>query len=217
MQRRAFLSGATGVSGLLALAGCTDVLQRDDGVSDSDGDGVVDSQDYAPNDADVQEKSDLSTSTSGAGDSGSNSSDDNREQKQEILTAYDTGISNANTGTSQLEASISAYNDERYDEALSTAEEAASKYGTAGDKFEHAVNLSLRIGHQDAQEICTDAHMYAVKMQLGSQYSQTAAKAARNGNMERANEFAQRHREKVNEGRELTVKDPPVLKTVLDL
>ena len=56
-----------------------------------------------------------------------------------------------------------------------------------------------------------------MKMQLGSQYSQSAVKAARNGNMEKANEFAQRHREKVNEGKELTVKDPPVVKDVLDL
>jgi hypothetical protein len=129
------------------------MLQQDGGVSDSDGDGVIDSQDYAPNDPDVQEKSDLSNSSSESGNSRSNNSNENQEQKQQILAAYDTGVSNANTGTAQLGASINAYNDERYDEALSKAETAASKYGTAGDKFEQAVNISLRIGHQDVQRL----------------------------------------------------------------
>lgn len=39
----------------------------DGGVQDSDGDGVIDSEDYAPNDPDVQEKSDLRSTTDGSG------------------------------------------------------------------------------------------------------------------------------------------------------
>jgi PGF-CTERM protein len=41
---------------------------EEDDIQDSDGDGVIDSEDYAPNDPDVQEKSDLEdTTTSGSG------------------------------------------------------------------------------------------------------------------------------------------------------
>ncbi len=55
MQRRRFLT-AGGALGITALAGCSG---SDDSVQDSDGDGVIDSQDYAPNDPEVQEKADL--------------------------------------------------------------------------------------------------------------------------------------------------------------
>lgn len=57
-NRRQLLKVAA--SSLPLLAGCT---SGDDGeVQDSDGDGVIDSQDYAPQDPDVQDKSDLSES-----------------------------------------------------------------------------------------------------------------------------------------------------------
>jgi len=49
---------AAQVAGLVALlAGCTG--NEDDDISDSAGDGVIDSEDYAPNDPAVQEKSDF--------------------------------------------------------------------------------------------------------------------------------------------------------------
>lgn len=37
--------------------------QEEDDIQDSDGDGVIDSEDYAPNDPEVQEKSDLQSNT----------------------------------------------------------------------------------------------------------------------------------------------------------
>lgn len=57
MRRRRFLT-IGGSAGIASLAGCSD----DSGVKDSDGDGLIDSQDYAPKDPDVQQKADLSTS-----------------------------------------------------------------------------------------------------------------------------------------------------------
>lgn len=69
MDRRAYLGAAC--STLTVLAGCTG---GGNGESvDSDGDGVPDSEDYAPQDPSVQEKSDL-TSPDGDGDSGQNPS-----------------------------------------------------------------------------------------------------------------------------------------------
>ncbi len=46
---------------MAALAGCAGLFEDDDGIRDTDGDGVIDSEDYAPRDPDVQEKSDLVT------------------------------------------------------------------------------------------------------------------------------------------------------------
>jgi len=57
MRRRKFIATST-----LLLAGCSEQSGSDSDVQDSDGDGVIDTEDYAPNDADVQEKSDMSDS-----------------------------------------------------------------------------------------------------------------------------------------------------------
>lgn len=65
MERRRLLRLSGGI-GSAFLAGCTGALEDDDGglsIQDSDGDGVIDSEDYAPNDPEVQEKSDLQSKT----------------------------------------------------------------------------------------------------------------------------------------------------------
>ncbi|WP_436909936.1 hypothetical protein [Halosimplex marinum] len=55
MDRRHFLT-----AGAVLVSGCSGLTGDDSNdVQDSDGDGVIDSEDYAPNDPDVQEKSDL--------------------------------------------------------------------------------------------------------------------------------------------------------------
>lgn len=55
MDRRNYLKLTAG--GLAIIAGCTGEDGSD--IQDSDGDGVIDSEDYAPSDPEVQEKSDL--------------------------------------------------------------------------------------------------------------------------------------------------------------
>lgn len=56
MKRRSVLK-FVGTGTLAVVAGCSG--DESDDIEDSDGDGVIDSEDYAPNDPDVQEKSDL--------------------------------------------------------------------------------------------------------------------------------------------------------------
>lgn len=58
MERRRFLGAIT--AGTTLIAGCS---QGGQDIQDSDGDGVIDSEDYAPNDPAVQAKSDLQTTT----------------------------------------------------------------------------------------------------------------------------------------------------------
>lgn len=66
--RRRFLA-AVGATGAVGIAGCLGVLDDDEDIQDSDGDGVIDSKDYAPRDPAVQRKAQLSncdcTSTPG--------------------------------------------------------------------------------------------------------------------------------------------------------
>ncbi|MCU4802375.1 hypothetical protein OB920_18520 [Halobacteria archaeon HArc-gm2] len=67
--RRTFIHGVA-VSVPL-LAGCTSEeggTPEDDTIQDSDGDGVIDSEDYAPTDPDVQRKSDLQETATDAAD-----------------------------------------------------------------------------------------------------------------------------------------------------
>lgn len=60
MNRRTFLVSTSSLSVPL-IAGCLGGGEGE-GVKDSDGDGMVDSEDYAPNDASVKEKSDVRSS-----------------------------------------------------------------------------------------------------------------------------------------------------------
>jgi len=59
-RRRFVAAGAASLTSL--IAGCSDILgqgSEETDIQDSDGDGVIDSEDYAPRDPDVQERSDV--------------------------------------------------------------------------------------------------------------------------------------------------------------
>lgn len=59
------------VSGVGVLSGCS---ESGSGVQDSDGDGMIDSEDYAPNDPDVQEKADVNNVKTGTRKTGTSTS-----------------------------------------------------------------------------------------------------------------------------------------------
>ena len=63
MERRRLLRAST-TAGAVFIAGCTGSSEDED-IQDSDGDGVIDSEDYAPNDPTVQVKSDLEGASTG--------------------------------------------------------------------------------------------------------------------------------------------------------
>jgi hypothetical protein len=58
VSRRKLLSRISAI-GTISIAGCAGGGGSQDDIEDSDGDGLIDSEDYAPNDPDVQEKSDV--------------------------------------------------------------------------------------------------------------------------------------------------------------
>jgi hypothetical protein len=61
-SRRALLA-SLGSSATAFIAGCGQVLGSEDDIQDTDGDGVIDSEDYAPRDPAVDERSDLTGDT----------------------------------------------------------------------------------------------------------------------------------------------------------
>lgn len=224
MKRRTFIGISVSLSGLSLLSGCTGALGGNQ-IQDSDGDGMIDSKDYAPNDAAVQEKSDIAGASSDSNSAESTTPESqsntpknsNKEEREKILKAYNDGIGLLNKGTKRLDSAISAFNEDRLDDAISSSDGAIPKFEDAEGKFSTAVNTALRIGHSDATELSQDAQEYALHMQLAAQYSSMAADAAKKGNTEQANEFIQRHRNEYQAAQKIGVRDPPVLRDVLKL
>jgi len=85
MNRREYLRGSVGLP-LVGVAGCLENSAESD-VQDSDGDGVIDSQDYAPSDPDVQAKSDVQGDT---GQGGDNTGDGGQEDSSAGAQAQDS-------------------------------------------------------------------------------------------------------------------------------
>lgn len=90
--RRKVLTGlSSGV--VLTIAGCTtddgDEASNDSGVQDTDGDGVIDSEDYAPQDPDVQSKSDVQSDT-GQNESDSQSGDNSHGEDEQNNDSSDS-------------------------------------------------------------------------------------------------------------------------------
>lgn len=223
MNRRTLLMAVAG-GGLTTFSGCLgSITGGGTEIKDSDGDGMIDSKDYAPKDPSVQEKSDISGGNSNGDTSTAESqqpklqTDSTKKEREKILRLYNDGVGLANDGVTRLNSAISSFNNDRFDESISSAEAAVSKFENAESNFSKAVNICLRIGHEDALNLATDAQKYALHMQLAAQYGSMAAEAAKKGNSEQANNFVQLHREEYQKALELGVRDPPVLRDVLGL
>lgn len=77
----------------IMTAGCSSIGgSSDSGVEDSDGDGVIDSEDYAPQDPDVQDKSDVENSEEEQEPSNQESNDTDEDSEEEELIEYDSTI-----------------------------------------------------------------------------------------------------------------------------
>lgn len=81
-SRRTFVR-TIGTSSVILLAGCS----SDEEVEDSDGDGVIDSEDYAPYDPDIQSEDDVSQSTDSQNRQGSPDTQDTQDSQIEQETS----------------------------------------------------------------------------------------------------------------------------------
>lgn len=101
--RRRFLRTG-GVVGIAGLTGCSQITGGND-IKDTDGDGVIDSEDYAPRDPDVQDAEDVEETNSADTDDSGNT---NRESFQDDFEYQDDSLSE--NGWEPQNSSIQASN-----------------------------------------------------------------------------------------------------------
>lgn len=93
------------------IAGCAGLGSQEDDIQDSDGDGVIDSEDYAPQDPEVQEKSDVQSSEEDTSSEENTPSEEETSTEEtsseEVLADFEQGLNgfniliNEETGTKE--------------------------------------------------------------------------------------------------------------------
>ncbi|SDY13001.1 hypothetical protein [Halopenitus persicus] len=169
VTRRRLLSGVP-TAALLSITGCVGGGDSQDDVQDSDGDGVIDSQDYAPQDPDVQEKSDFQdtettpeappeTTTEAAPETTTPAT----RLADEAFTEYSAGVNDTDSGESEWGTGNDFINSDDFTGAKSAFQDAREGYAEAKRHFETTVELTVQLGNQDANEVASDALRTAEK------------------------------------------------------
>lgn len=208
-SRRTFLVGsAVAVSG--ALSGCAGILEEEN--SDG-GDDVVEN----PNsDTDSEESDDSVEGESTDGESSDDS--DDRQQRENIFDHYNDGIGYHNDGAQALDSGISAWNADDTSRAISEYDTAEQEFRSAEDEFDEAAAIAIDIGHQEAQEIADTGGQFVTLRRLQAEDSKQGAEAEQNDrDAETVNGHLDRAREHADEAEQMRVRDPDVVREILDL
>jgi hypothetical protein len=175
VTRRRLLFGIS-TTGIVATAGCTggDVFQDD--IQDSDGDGVIDSEDYAPQDPEVQEKSDIQSGgdspptetntpaepteagehvdeTSTATGDDTPTVEETLERKREALTEYQSAYEAILQVNELQNQALDEYNDGIEDCGEGEFQKSHDIAFDAAQQFEQAATLAFGAGDEDASEM----------------------------------------------------------------
>jgi|GEM_PF-4763337 len=194
MRRRKLLEIA-GIAGIGGLAGCTDSIPGMSGsestIQDSDGDGVIDSEDYAPQDPDVQEKSDITGNNSGSKESTPTetaTTNDRTETKDRLIKYYKQGRSEYGDDIQILTAAMNHVDNDDLDSAHQSAKSARGGFKLARTKFDAALGQSKTLNNSDASDICKRAYSSADAMHSAADTLLTAIEYLQNGNKDKADE-----------------------------
>jgi len=186
VNRRSFLF-STVVTFSTGLAGCSSNEAGDEDIQDSDGDGVIDSKDYAPQDPDVQEKSDLTSESTTQSTTGTPPQTEistptptptatatatptptatatatptptpSPETEQEALQAYQAGDYDFESVSNLGSSASNHFNSGRYNEAQEDFQETLETSQDAVAHFDEAETLAGQAGHEEAKEIAKEA------------------------------------------------------------
>jgi hypothetical protein len=198
LKRRRFLAG-TVFTALIPVAGCLSAIDDDETEPE-----------------DNVETAGSSESSTDEEETESNEPED-REIRQKILNLYDEGVSESNNGISNRERGVRAWNGENYSTAKSRFSSAEHSFSDAKDEFSDAIDLTYEIGNSEAREICEAGSEYATVLRDAMRVSKRMADAGADGDADRANNHLDSARELEREADRLNVRDPSVLKNVLDL
>jgi hypothetical protein len=235
MRRRQFLraSAASTVAALsTTISGCSSLPGTGNSIQDSDGDGVIDSEDYAPNDPDVQEKSDVQNSGDGGGQNNQQTTQDstteqttqqtttqdpNLQKRKNILSTYNNAIKAQQDAMTLMNTAVKQFNNDKLQKSEQNAKSAKSKFETMESRCSNAYDLALQIENDEAQSICDRGRQYALLMASACNESVLAAQDAQKGRTDAANEHINSHQSSAQDAQQNRPRAPTVLKKVLNL
>jgi hypothetical protein len=186
VKRRSFLISTVFVAST-GLAGCSGGEDQTEDIQDSDGDGVIDSEDYAPEDPEVQEKSDLTsesttqsatatptpteistptptptatataTPTPTATATATPTPTPSTETEQEALQAYQAGDYDFDSVSNAGSDASNLYNNEGFQRAEDEFRNTIEISRKAAEHFDEAATLASEAGHEEAKRIADEA------------------------------------------------------------
>jgi len=189
MHRRRFIKSTSCIALLSGASGCSSLTGN--GVQDSDGDGVVDSQDYAPQDPDVQEKSDISGSSQGSDsntDTGSDRSS-NSELIGEAVGNYKAGYDGVEASKDLLSTAINSFEQESYELVITTLSDFESTTRGIATSFSDSAEAAEQLGAGDVREAALAGEAEAKAVGNAGKKIEDAAESAQEENWDDSDEY----------------------------
>ncbi|WP_211611326.1 hypothetical protein [Halorientalis persicus] len=166
-------------------------MSQEDDIQDSDGDGVIDSEDYAPSDPEVQKKSDVQ---SGGGSSSQEvntpteadtptevdtptEKPNNTQLAEQAAAAYEKGLNDSNSADETGDRAVNFFESDDYIAAAEQYEEAADVAMNAKNHFSSAADFADETSNkQGAVNLAEEASR---RSELASQIASESAKWSR--------------------------------------
>jgi hypothetical protein len=192
---------ALSASGMGVTAGCSDWGTSQDDIRDSDGDGVIDSEDYAPQDPEVQEKSDLQsggdsqptetpTETETETPTQTETETPTENYEREALAEYRAGSDLVDAADRRHTDGQNAYVNESYEQAEEAYQSALKSSQNAEERFDQAADLANFADREEAVQIAEAASAYMDDIFIPfSDLGKAASVARQRGEPERAERF----------------------------
>jgi hypothetical protein len=209
---------------MIAIAGCSDGGSSQNDISDSDGDGVIDSEDYAPQDPDVQEKSDIqSPGTSSPAETATPTEAETptetatptvRSNKRQALIEYRAGKEFAESADDWHGEAAKEYDNGKYEQAEQAYQTATEDSREAERRFDEAADLARYADRQEAEEIANTASAYMSDVFIPfSDAAKAAAVAQQRYGPERAERYEEDAQEYIEEAEKRQNNDNHIAET----
>lgn len=194
VTRRKLLSSIS-TAGMVAITGCVSGGESQGDIEDSDGDGVIDSEDYAPRDPEVQERSDVQnpqtetgtptetetatqteTETATQTETETATQTESYEIERDALVNFRAGKNSAERADGAHTRGLSEYNEETDDYGETEFRTAVESSKSSVDRYERAADLAEESGHSEAAEMAQESASYAQEILV--YFSEVALEAA---------------------------------------
>jgi hypothetical protein len=219
MRRRRVL--ALAATSTAAVAGCTSLGgDGSNDVSDSDGDGRVDSQDYAPQDPDVQDKEDVGgsgSSDSTPTESPTSTTDPKQQLRKKAFQNYKLGYTGLNSGSKLMNQGGPEFNDGNYESAKSKFKEVVDTMSVNRTAFTTVSDAGSELMNADVEQAGARGEMATLHLKNAANHMVDACNAEQNGQSGRSDfESAQEDLKRVRDANE-KLSTPDELKASLGL